>query len=237
MSIKTQKISVVIPARNEAMTINKVVGIIKRHPKVDEVIVVDNGSSDDTSIYAQKNGAKTVYCEEIGVGHAMKVGIRASRNRYILRTDADIDNWQLDWIDLLLPVAPHCLHRGIYRSPYNQLPISNYVVRPFFHLYMRDWEEIPIPTTGTYLFDRTDYDWSKMPNNWAIDVAILVNALSTYPKKIKNINIGTLSDKKRSVEHYIPMATELNEFLTIFFIDSIKNKNQHKNNKSGCTLG
>lgn len=225
MSSKKQKISVVIPARNEARTINNVIATIKRHPKIDEVIVVDNASDDETSINALKNGATTVFCDKVGIGHAMKAGIQASRNRYILRTDADIDNWRLNWIDLLLPSEPHCLHRGIYKSPYNQLPMSNYVVRPFFRLYKIEWAKIPIPTTGTYLFDRTDYDWSKMPNNWAIDVAILVKALSNNPKKVKNINIGTLSDKKRSVEHYISMATEINEFLTGFFINSIKNRN------------
>jgi len=225
MCPKEQKISVVIPARNEEKTIVKVVQTIIGHHNVDDVIVVDNDSSDYTSANARKSGATTVFCDKVGVGYAMKAGINAARNRYILRSDADIDNWQLNWIDSLLPAEPQCLHRGIYKSPYNQLPMSNYVVRPFFRLHMPAWAEIPIPTTGTYLFDRTDYDWTIMPNNWAIDVAILVNALSNNPTKVKNIKIGTLSDKKRSVEHYIPMATEINEYLTNFFINSIINQN------------
>lgn len=219
-----QKISVVLPARNEAKTIAKVVQTIKQHNMVDEVIVVDNDSSDHTSANASKGGATTVYCRQVGVGYAMKAGINAARNRYILRSDADIDNWHLNWIGSLLPAVPHCLNRGIYQSPYNQLPISNYVVRPFFHLYMPEWAEVPIPTTGTYLFDRTDYDWTRMPNNWAIDVAILVNALSKHPAKVKNINIGVLSDRKRPVQHYIPMATEINEYLTSYFANRITSK-------------
>jgi glucosyl-3-phosphoglycerate synthase len=225
MCPKEQKISVVIPARNEATTIKKVVQTIRLHHSVDEVIVADNNSSDCTSANARKSGASAIFCDKVGVGYAMKAGIQAARNRYILRSDADIDNWQLNWIDLLLPAEPQCLHRGIYKSPYNQLPMSNYVVRPFFRLYMPAWAEIPIPTTGTYLFDRTNYDWTIMPNNWAIDVAILVNALSNNPTKVTNIKIGTLSDKKRSVEHYIPMATDINEYLTKFFINSITNQN------------
>lgn len=225
LTSKDQKsVSVVIPARNEDQTISRVVRSVVNHANIAEVIVVDNGSSDNTNSEAKRAGARVIHCPEIGLGRAMKAGLLAARSRFVLRTDADIDNWNDVWIDLLTPPSPFCLHRGIYLSPYNQLPISNYVVRPFFELYRKEWAEIPIPTTGTYLFDKSIVNISELPDNWAIDVAILVSFLKEERSSIKNVKIGTLSDAVRPVSHYIPMATEINEYLTRYFWSEISDK-------------
>ncbi|WP_286830225.1 MULTISPECIES: glycosyltransferase [Kordiimonas] len=214
-------ISAVIPARNEAATIANVVLTIEQHPAIKEVIVVDNASTDETAVVAKKAGARVIQCPQIGLGRAMKAGVKAAQSRYILRSDGDIQNWQPMWIDRLLPTYPHCLSRGIYKSPYNQLPMSNYVVRPFLHLYRPAWEVVPIPTTGTYLLDRYDHDWEALPDNWSIDIAILFGSMSNHPELVKNVEIGTLSDKQRGVAHYIPMATDLTEYLVSFFAEDI----------------
>lgn len=223
--LETSHITVLIPARNEARTVAEVVRQTSAHKNVSEVIVVDNGSSDDTEKNARLAGAKVLSCSQVGLGRTMKLGMRAAQNRYILRTDADIENWDVNWIEKLMPPVPGCLNRGIYRSPYNQLPISNYVVRPFFALYRRGWAGTPIPTTGTYLFDNTVLNIDELPDNWAIDVAILINFLEKEERTIRHVDIGILSDTIRPVEHYIPMAIQINEFLTKYFLPDIKKKN------------
>lgn len=223
-------VSVVIPARNEEKTISGVVSAIAKNVLVSEIIVVDNGSNDATALEATKSGAHVIRCPKAGLGRAMKAGLSAAKSRFILRTDADIDNWDEHWIDLLTPPSPFCLHRGIYSSPYNLLPISNYVVRPFFELYRQEWSKIPIPTTGTYLFDVSAIEQDTLPDNWAIDIAILLSFLTDQRSSIKNVEIGTLSDARRPVAHYIPMATEINEYLTQYFWPEIsKKQNQPAN--------
>jgi len=214
-------ISIVIPARNEELTIYSVVCAAKQHSAVKEIIVVDNASTDRTQERAISAGATVVECPKVGLGYAMKAGVAKARSRYILRSDADIDNWQPDWIELLLPSETNSLTRGIYRSPYSQLPMSNYVVRPYLELFKPEWAHIPIPTTGTYLFDRNNYNFDLLPNNWAIDIAILFRALETHPEKVKNILIGTLSDRQRQVPHYIQMATDLASFMMCYFKASV----------------
>jgi glycosyltransferase involved in cell wall biosynthesis len=67
------KISVIIPAMNEAQSIRKVISDIPAW--VDEIVVVDNGSTDTTAEVAEKHGAKVLYEPERGYGIACLTGI------------------------------------------------------------------------------------------------------------------------------------------------------------------
>lgn len=67
-------ISVIIPAYNEAPALSHVIADISRQ-LVKEVIVVDNGSTDQTARVAQKHGAQVVFQPERGYGNACLAGI------------------------------------------------------------------------------------------------------------------------------------------------------------------
>jgi glycosyltransferase involved in cell wall biosynthesis len=84
-------VSVVIPAHNEARTIADVVrGCAATTPGVVEVIVVDDGSADDTATFAKLAGAKVVRLEKnLGKGLAMQHGIREARGDILVFIDAD----------------------------------------------------------------------------------------------------------------------------------------------------
>jgi glycosyltransferase involved in cell wall biosynthesis len=84
------KISIVIPAYNEAETIGEVIGKIRSlHPDA-EVIVIDDGSQDKTAERAVQAGA-AVYCHpyNIGNGAAIKSGIRVAGGDILVFMDAD----------------------------------------------------------------------------------------------------------------------------------------------------
>src|ERR1044072_1639451 len=214
-------ISVVLPARNEASTVAEVVRVLLDHHSVGEVLLIDNGSSDGTGEIAAQAGATVFKCEQAGLGRAMKVGLRSANCKYVLRTDADIDNWNPSWLDSLLPVEPRTLKRAIYLSPFNQFPVTNLVVRPFFQLYRPEWDCVPLPTTGTYLFDNDCFPVDTLPDDWAIDLAILFRGLSCDSIQVINVEVGLLSDKPRDITHYVPMARDLNRYLTQYFKEEI----------------
>lgn len=70
---KNHKIWAIIPAYNEAKTIGQVISETKRY--VDEVVVVDDGSSDDTSKVALLSGARSLrHILNLGKGAALKSG-------------------------------------------------------------------------------------------------------------------------------------------------------------------
>ena len=88
---RTPKVSAVIAAYNEQDTITDVIHAVEGHPLVDEIILVDDGSADDTSERAKKTSAKVITLEQNqGKAGAMGVGVRAARNDTILFLDADI---------------------------------------------------------------------------------------------------------------------------------------------------
>lgn len=101
-----EKVSVIVPAFNEAATISKIVTVAFASALVDEVIVVDDGSADATAKLAADSGAKVLQITEIkGKGNAMAVGLAAATNKVVLFLDADLVGINPQHIaDLVLPV-------------------------------------------------------------------------------------------------------------------------------------
>jgi glycosyltransferase involved in cell wall biosynthesis len=81
---------VVLPAKNEAGAISDVVRRLRQQAPDAEVIVVDDGSTDDTAAIAESAGARVIrHPYSIGNGAAIKSGARAASGRYIVFMDAD----------------------------------------------------------------------------------------------------------------------------------------------------
>ncbi|MGM9321505.1 glycosyltransferase [Deinococcus aquaticus] len=98
--------TVVIPARNEEvylpLTLRALAG--QRHAP-DEVIVVDNGSTDRTVQVARDWGATVLRCERPGVAHTRQMGLEAARSEWVATTDADsLPSPQ--WLEKLSEAAP-----------------------------------------------------------------------------------------------------------------------------------
>ncbi len=100
------KVSVIIPAFNEAATIAEIVTTALASAMVDEVIVVDDASTDLTAKIAAGNGAKVLtLSENRGKGNAMAVGLAVAANKVVLFLDADLVGINQKHIaDLVLPV-------------------------------------------------------------------------------------------------------------------------------------
>lgn len=84
-------VSVIIPAMNESRTISKVVHEARRISNPVEVIVVDNGSEDNTAALAAVAGAKVIrYAEPLGHDVGRRIGAEAAAGEIILFLDADM---------------------------------------------------------------------------------------------------------------------------------------------------
>ncbi len=104
---KNNKISVIIPALNEEKSIQLAINDLPKDI-VDEIIVVDNGSSDNTLLVAEKAGAKVVRENIKGYGAACQRGISSAESPdIIVILDADYSDYP-DRISLLLdPIVDH----------------------------------------------------------------------------------------------------------------------------------
>jgi glycosyltransferase involved in cell wall biosynthesis len=85
-------LSCIIPAYNEAKRIGDVLEVATRHPLIDEIIVVDDGSTDHTARVAMGFGAVQVIVKPVNQGKSRAVcdGIRASHGAILLLLDADL---------------------------------------------------------------------------------------------------------------------------------------------------
>ena len=101
---KSQRITVIIPCLNEEQGIERV---LKRMPEfVDQVIVVDNGSTDRTSDVARSFGAEVIREEVRGYGRSYKRGFASATGDLIVTLDGD-HSYPPDAISYLLEAFMH----------------------------------------------------------------------------------------------------------------------------------
>ena len=101
---KGQSITVIIPCLNEEQGIGKVLQAMP--PFVDEIIVVDNGSTDRTAAVAASLGAKVITEELRGYGRAYRRGFAAATGDLIVTLDGD-HSYPIDGVSYLLEAFLH----------------------------------------------------------------------------------------------------------------------------------
>ena len=96
-------VDVVMPARNEAATIAANIAAARECRHVRQVIVVDDGSTDDTAMIAEAAGARVVGRPGStgSKAHAMDAGVQATDATHILFVDADCTGLRSDHLDAI----------------------------------------------------------------------------------------------------------------------------------------
>ena len=94
------KISVVIPTFNRALLLKRAIySVLSQSIFIDEIIVVDDGSNDETKNIIEKHNVKYIYQSNSGVSCARNRGINCARNDWIAFLDSD-DIWHKDKISI-----------------------------------------------------------------------------------------------------------------------------------------
>lgn len=139
------ELSVVIPCLNEADTIGAVVEkafkSVRQAGISAEIIVADNGSTDQSIEIAESLGARVVPVKLKGYGHALMGGIEAARGKYIIMGDAD-DSY--DFLDV--PRFVEKLREGYDLVQGCRLPAGGGTVLPGAMPFLHRWWGNPMFT-------------------------------------------------------------------------------------------
>src|SRR4051794_39729368 len=114
----TRSVSIVVPAFNAEKTIERCVRSLSAlQPPADELIVVDDASTDRTAELAEAAGARVIrLSRNVGPGLARNEGARAASGEFLAFTDADCVA-RADWLSAHLAIAEDqrfCVSTGPY---------------------------------------------------------------------------------------------------------------------------
>lgn len=106
MNAPDVRVTFVIPAYNEERYLPSVLGAIRRYVEqvAYEIILVDNGSSDNTVSIAMANGARVLKEPSRSIGGLRNLGAGASRGKYLVFLDADVvlrPSWEREFLRVL----------------------------------------------------------------------------------------------------------------------------------------
>ncbi len=132
-------LSIILPAKNEAEGLKKVLPAIRAcHPEA-ELIVVDDGSTDDTSDVANRFGARVVlHPRSLGNGAAIKSGARAALGNVIVFMDADGQHRPEDISRLIAELNSGCDMAVGARSIASQAGAHRAVANTFYN-WLATW--------------------------------------------------------------------------------------------------
>ena len=120
MSPLAERTSIVVPAYNEAHAVAALVDALRQQAAWQEIIVVDDGSTDETAAEAARAGAQVVrHPYNKGNGAAVKTGLRRAAGTYVLIVDADGQHRPADTVRLVEQLDRYELVVGA-RSPDSQ---------------------------------------------------------------------------------------------------------------------
>ena len=97
------RVAAIVPAYNEAETLTEVLKVLKATPLIHEILVVSDGSTDDTVGIARSLGLRTIHLRQNqGKGIAMAVGVAHTDAKILTFVDGDILNLTTEQLSRLI---------------------------------------------------------------------------------------------------------------------------------------
>jgi len=195
-------ISLCLPTLNEEKTIGKEIIIMKselmtHYPLLDEIVVIDSGSSDNTLKVAEEYGAAVYLASEIlpehkqfrGKGENLWKALYVTNGDIIVYLDADIKNihhrFAYGLIGPLLLYDSIKYAKGFYdrpiATPHSRLRptgggrVTELVTRPLFSLFFPDLTQIIQPLSGEYAGFRELFEQIPFPIGYGVETSMILD--------------------------------------------------------------
>ncbi|ALC28417.1 glucosyl-3-phosphoglycerate synthase [Streptomyces bacillaris] len=194
-------VSVVLPALNEEATVGAIVATIRRELMekvrlVDELVVIDSGSTDATAAVAHEAGARVVHRDAIlpripalpGKGEVLWRSLLVTSGEIVCFVDADLKDFSADFVSgtvgpLLTDPTVHFV-KAMYDRPLGDTAgqggrVTELVARPLLNLHWPQLAGFVQPLGGEYAVRRSLLERLPFPVGYGVELGLLVDALHT----------------------------------------------------------
>ncbi|MBR6023805.1 MAG: glycosyltransferase [Methanobrevibacter sp.] len=206
---KYQKVSVIIPAYNEENTVAIVVDVIKKVPCVDEVIVVDDGSSDNTAQEATKAGAIVISHEvNKGKGEALYTGYKNAECDIIAFIDADIHNLTSNKVESMIkPILTGKAEITKTKFARESGRVTELTAKPLLNFFFPEitFEQ---PLSGQFAARKEILKKIHFEKDYGVDVGIVIDA-DVLGISIMEVDIGAIEHDMSPLADLHLMANEV----------------------------
>lgn len=218
------RVSVCIPARNEAATVAGVVSPLLAavdgpEPLVDEVIVVDDGSIDGTGPIARSLGAQVVRRTRIpGKGAAMAEAASVATGDIVVFVDADVRNFGIDFVTRLLePLLADpsvVLVKGMYRRAANGGVgggrVTELLARPLIRRLIPELSFVRQPLAGEVAVRRRTLDGLLLEPGYGVEIGMLIDVARQFgPAAVAQVDLGERVHRNRPLDELAGQADEV----------------------------
>jgi glucosyl-3-phosphoglycerate synthase len=231
-----ERISVVIPARDEQASVGDVVDGIRAAlmhdvPLVDELIVMDSLSNDETAAVARDHGAVVWGVSDVaahlgsavGKGEALWKSLFVTSGSLLVFIDADLSEWGTHFVTGLLgPLLADpgtLLVKGFYDRLMDDQPgvsgteggrVTELVARPLLAAGWPELSAVVQPLAGEWAIRRSLFERLPVPVGYGVEFATLVDTWHGYGlSAIAQVDLGRRGHRHQSVHDLGVMATEI----------------------------
>lgn len=203
------KISVIIPAHNEEKQIQRVIKTIRGKDIVNQIIVVDNASTDRTQKLARQAGAEIVECSQKGKGYAMEKGLKCANNEIVVFIDGDIANYSKDLIyKLSNPIIND--KADFVKSMFERKGgrVTELVAKPMLDVLFPDIYKFSQPLSGMIAAKKSLLDQIEFEKDYGVDIGILLDVID-LGAKVEEVHIGKVNNTSQKWQALEEMSKQV----------------------------
>jgi len=221
------RVTVIIPAKDEAATVAGVLAPLRaaHGPNegsglLDELLVVDDGSTDGTGSIARAAGADVHRLRRsIGKGLAMSEGALVATGDLLVFLDADVTDTDPGWLPQL--IGPLLLDdgvelvKGFYQRPFEGRPtgggrVTELAARPMLSLLFPDLADVLQPLAGETALRRATMLDLRIEPDYGVEMGLLLDvAARSGAASIAQVDLGRRTHRNRPLDELSAVARDV----------------------------